>query len=187
MKLIVGLGNPGKEYLQTRHNVGFMVADQLTADHSWHKNKAGLYEVSWLRFNANSSDEAERLEIQVIKPQTYMNRSGQAIAAVLGAKRDLKPDQIYVIHDDLDLALGSFKIQFGTGPKQHRGLISIYEILKTNQFWHVRVGIDNRQGKRDLPPEKYVLGKFTQEEKKILSAMTPDLLSQLKTKLIEGR
>lgn len=186
MKLVVGLGNPGEKYQNTRHNVGFMVADQLTEGHSWSQSKAGLYQASWLHFNLDASHKQERVEVQVIKPLTYMNLSGQAVASVLGAKEKLKIEQIYVIHDDLDLELGRFKLQFGTGPKQHRGLISIYQTLKTDQFWHMRVGIDSRQGKRQLPAEKYVLSTFSQKEQQILAEIMPNICTQLETKLIES-
>lgn len=156
MKLIVGLGNPKPKHEHTRHNVGWLVVEQLKGRKKWSKSKSDLLHFAWLNWGE------ERVEL--IKPQTYMNASGQAVKRAVIKHADLELDDLYVIHDDLDLELGHFKIQLGVGPKQHNGLLSIYEALDSQNFWHVRVGVDNRQGDRSLPPDKYVLSSFTTAE-----------------------
>jgi len=152
MKLIVGLGNPGEEYINTRHNVGFMVVDRL-AKSSWKRSKSGLLIYSWLGS-----------EVELIKPQTFMNKSGEAVGLVV-KKHNLIPDDIIVIHDDLDIQFGKYKIQKGKGPKVHKGVLSVERVLGGEDFWRVRVGTDNRQGDmKQILGEKYVLSKFSNEE-----------------------
>lgn len=135
MKLVVGLGNPGKRYEQTRHNVGFMVIDELigklTVSPHIEKKFASLV------FYHHESQTC------LVRPQTFMNRSGEAVGSVVGFYK-VPMDKLYVVHDDLDINLGEYKIQKGKGPKQHNGLQSIYAALGTKDFWHVRVGIENR-------------------------------------------
>ena len=147
MKLIVGLGNPGQKYKNNRHNVGFMVVDEL-ARHAPGK--------PWILF----------------KPQKFMNRSGVAVKNL--RVRNLQ--DLFVVHDDLDIELGKFKISFGKGPKVHNGLRSIYEQLGTKDFWHVRIGIDNRlkTGFKGTG-EEYVLQNFRPEEKKIINKICQEI------------
>jgi len=149
MKLIVGLGNPGQKYKYNRHNVGFMVVDRLME-----LNLAGVV---------------------LAKPQTFMNKSGIAVKK-LTKRYSLPPNALYVIHDDLDIELGKFKISFGKGPKVHNGLRSIYEQLGTKDFWHVRIGIDNRlkTGFKGTG-EEYVLENFRPEEKKIINKICQEI------------
>jgi len=147
MKLIVGLGNPGQKYKNNRHNVGFMVVDEL-ARHAPGK--------PWILF----------------KPQKFMNRSGVEVKNL--RVRNLQ--DLFVVHDDLDIELGKFKISFGKGPKVHNGLRSIYEQLGTKDFWHVRIGIDNRlkTGFKGTG-EEYVLQNFRPEEKKIINKICQEI------------
>ncbi len=147
MKLIVGLGNPGSKYKDNRHNVGFMVVDELA--------------------KLNLTD------VVVFKPDTFMNRSGVAVKKL--QVRNLQ--DLYVVHDDLDIELGKFKISFGKGPKVHNGLKSIYEQLGTKDFWHVRVGIDNRMklGFKGTG-EEYVLQNFRPEEKVIINQVCQEII-----------
>ncbi len=119
MKLIVGLGNPGEKYKNNRHNIGFWVVDELALRQAQGKNMV------------------------LLKPQTFMNRSGVEVKKLV-KKYPLDKNELYVIHDDLDIELGKYKISFAKGPKVHNGLQSIYQQLGTKNFWHVRVGIDNR-------------------------------------------
>jgi len=138
MKLIVGLGNPGKKYQNNRHNIGFVVLDALS-------NKIS--------------------NVQFLKPQTFMNRSGIEVKKWV-KKYQIKPEDLFVIHDDLDIPIGKFKINFGKGPKVHNGLQSIYSELATKDFWHVRVGIDADRGGKT--PEEFVLSNFRPEEREII-------------------
>ncbi len=167
MKLIVGLGNPGKKYEKSRHNVGFMVVDRLVAS-GWKKSKSGLVHFAWIGS-----------KVEVIKPQTFMNRSGEAVAYAVG-KHSLKLENLYVIHDDLDIALGEYKIQQGKGPKIHNGLNSVTEKLKSENYWRVRVGIENRGEGDKIPGRAYVLQKFSIEEEKILNDAMDSIVEEIK-------
>ena len=145
MKLIIGLGNPGEKYRNNRHNVGYMLADKL-------KTKS-------LKLKG----------VIVVKTNTFMNESGSFVKKIISQYPDIPVSSVYVVHDDLDIPLGSYKIQFGKGPKVHRGLQSIEEVLG-GDFWRVRVGIENRIKNNELriKGEQYVLEDFTKEEEVIL-------------------
>lgn len=157
-RMIVGLGNPGLEFEQTRHNVGFLFLD-------YYRNKFCLDQfLLKTRHKAALSVNSNTI---LAKPLTYMNLSGEAVALLahyyLDWKKD-KPvalDNLYIVHDDLDIEFGEYKIQFGTGPKVHKGLLSVYQCLGTKQFWHVRIGVDGRFGSRAIPSDKYVLQQLS--------------------------
>lgn len=145
MKMIVGLGNPGKKYQGTRHNVGFEVLDELRA-------KVIKYQIPISKQKSNTNFQLRKQfksgifvvdKIIFVKPLTFMNQSGEAVSKLVKFYK-IKIEDLYVVHDDLDIELGKYKIQLGKGPKVHNGLQSIYEKLGTNEFWHVRVGIENR-------------------------------------------
>lgn len=153
MQVIVGLGNPEERFVGTRHNVGFFVLDELAKKlGATFENKPNLF-----------SEVAKTDDLLLVKPQTYMNDSGRAVTAVLNFYK-LTPADLVVVHDDLDLELGSWKQQFGTGPKEHNGLLSIYEQLGTEEFMHVRIGVDGRNGDRSMPGKDYVLQRFSLDE-----------------------
>lgn len=180
MKLIVGLGNPGKKYLNTRHNVGFVVVDKLVeqlrvAGHefreNWKESKSG--NLLYIRAGNN---------IEIIKPQTFVNDSGESVMAVRRKHQNLEVEDIFVVHDDLDIRLGEFKIQKGKGPRGHNGLQSIYEKLGTKNFWHVRVGIENR-GSDQVSGEDYVLEEFSSEEQAIIAKMMDKVAHEVIKKL----
>ena len=153
MKLVVGLGNPGERYAKTRHNIGFMVLDEIIKKYvaSPHVNKklgAILY----------SLDKERRL----LKPQTFMNSSGGPVANIVRFYK-IEPADLCVIHDDVDIDFSKIKLQFGKSSAGHRGVQSIIDKLGTDEFTRVRVGVGR-------PPEKmetdaYVLQKFSNEEK----------------------
>ncbi len=175
MKLIVGLGNPGEKYQNNRHNVGFGVVDKL-------QNDLGLstYELR-KKFEALV---VEGRELMLVKPQTFMNDSGKAVAAIKNFyKIDL--DDIYIVHDDLDIALGNYKIQHGKGPQVHNGLLSIEEKLGTDQFWNIRVGVENRavRGNKGVPGVVYSLQDFTLPERKIVDTVVAQVAGDLLTRL----
>ena len=178
MTIIVGLGNPGKQYEHSRHNMGWRVVDALanslqpTADSDWKKEQ-----------------EAETLKIGdavLVKPQTFMNLSGNAVKAVL-KKYDYASlgkknfHNLFVVYDDLDIEVGKYKIILGSGPKVHNGVNDITEKLGTDQYWHIRIGVDGRNGDRSQDPADYVLGGFREEEQvlteKVMDSVV-DLLSQ---------
>lgn len=168
MKLIIGLGNPGEKYKESRHNVGFMVLDRLNKK-SWQKSKSGLLIYSWFRSN-----------IELIKPQIFMNDSGIAVKYAVN-KHKLKPINLYVIHDDLDLPLGSWKIQFAKGPKDNGGINSIEQVLGTDDFWRIRVGVNNRNPENRISGEDYVLEDFVKDERVILDKVINDICNKLAT------
>jgi PTH1 family peptidyl-tRNA hydrolase len=143
MKLIVGLGNPGSKYESTRHNVGFMVLDHLLKDlepvnkSNWttqDKLKSDIYSLEY------QSKTGEVEKIILAKPLTYMNNSGMAVGLISRFYK-IKPIDIWVVHDELDLPLGFLKIRFGGGTAGHHGLDSILETLGTDKFWRFRMGI----------------------------------------------
>lgn len=186
MKLVVGLGNPGKRYLNTRHNVGFVFAEKLASlykNENWEENRKG----NFLFITPNNN-------LEIVKPQTFMNQSGKSLLYIKRIWKDgFDLNNLYIIHDDLDIKLGSYKIQKGIGPKVHGGLNSIYSLLGTKNFWHVRIGVENREkdsfikignfkfGKRKKTPgEKYVLQNFTGEEERMLGKAIDNALKDLK-------
>lgn len=161
MKIIVGLGNPGIKYVNNRHNVGHVVIDRI-------KNE----ELRNKKFKASKSDR-------------FMNDSGSFIRHLISLYPNISISDLYIIHDDLDIPLGSFKIQFGKGPKGHNGILDIEEKLGSNEFWRVRVGVDNRlqvTGDR-LQGEQYVLQNFSDDEKKILEPVIKKICFELINKL----
>jgi peptidyl-tRNA hydrolase, PTH1 family len=188
MKLIVGLGNPGEKYKNTRHNTGYLVLDELIARISNFQfpisNEACNFQFS-KKFNA---DIYKNEGILLAKPQTFMNDSGSAVVK-LTSFYHLLPNDLFVVHDDLDIKFGEYKIQNGIGPKVHNGIVSIEEKLGIKDFWRVRIGIDNRYQnlqKREnekISGEDYVLQDFTFEEqttlKKVVKIVITDLADRL--------
>ncbi len=158
MKCIVGLGNPGIKYQQTRHNVGFMVIDELLSRHNWTLNKS--------KFKSHFTLETLHSEkVILLQPQTFMNLSGEAIRPLLDFY-DLTPDDVTVIYDDLDLPLGKIRLRQNGGHGGHNGVRSIIDQLGTKQFNRLRFGI----GRPETPMSviDYVLGKFDEENHQIL-------------------
>lgn len=165
MKLVVGLGNPGKRYIATRHNVGFEVINKLGRELS----APEFGEESKLK-SLLAKTTVAGLEVILAKPQTYMNFSGEAVTAIANYYK-IQPKDIIVIHDDLDIVLGEYKFQLGKGPKQHNGIASIEEKLGTKDFWRLRMGVENREtfgrshlGKLRTSGEEYVLQTFPSDE-----------------------
>ena len=154
MHLVVGLGNPGKTYQQTRHNVGFMVVDQLAAAHSIAVTKK-RFDCLW------GTGDIGRHRVLLAKPQTFMNRSGQAVAALM-AYFKLALQELLVIHDDLDLDFGRIKIVRGGGSGGHRGVRSIHETLEEDRYVRVKVGIG--RPKFSEPAEDYVLSPWYEDQ-----------------------
>lgn len=158
MWLVVGLGNPGSEYSQTRHNAGFLVVQALARQ--W-----GLQ----LKTRAHRSRLAEtrrgRRTVVLALPQTYMNLSGQAVGSLLAGYR-LKPENLIVVYDDLDLDLGQIRVRASGSPGTHKGMKSIVETIGTQDFPRVRVGIGPKPESRDAAD--YVLEAFQPEEREIL-------------------
>ncbi len=179
MKFLVGLGNPEESFARTRHNAGFIFLDWLAKDFG--------AKFSFQK-KINSLIAKPNSQLILCKPQTYMNRSGLAVQTALNYYGDGSTKQqlcdLVVIHDDLDLSLGKYKLQFGTGPKKHNGLLSIYEQLGSDQFWHLRIGIDHRGDlRRNIPGENYVLQDFPPLEQAVIIKALPSIYHSLATKL----
>lgn len=181
MKLIVGLGNPGEKYQNNRHNVGFMVLDELV------QRLKGKDESNGLNFELKSKFDAEIIQSNnyvLAKPITYMNDSGKAVAAISRFYK-VKSEDIYIVHDDLDIPLGSYKIQHGKAPKVHNGLLSVEQSLGTNKYWNVRVGVENREvrGNKGVPGVVYSLQDFGPSEREILAQVIEEVVTDLLTRL----
>jgi peptidyl-tRNA hydrolase, PTH1 family len=151
-RLIVGLGNPGRNYELHRHNLGFMVVDQLAGGLSWTTNreKSLVCQV-----------ELEGERVWLIKPQTYMNRSGSAVGPALN-RLNSDPTRMIVIHDDLDLAQGRVRIKVGGGDGGHKGIRSIADSLRFRDFIRIRLGIGRPP--IGVTPEEFVLTPFANDE-----------------------
>ena len=157
-KLIVGLGNPGGQYVDTRHNVGFMLVDHLCG-----VLKCGEPISRCGASIANSSGKAPKL---LAKPSGGMNRVGAPVAC-LSKELDIDPREILlVVHDDLDLRLGEYKYSYGKSGRLHNGICDVEKSLKTKKFWRLRIGVDNRSatGSKRTPGAEYVLEKFSSAE-----------------------
>ena len=157
MFLICGLGNPGKDYINTRHNIGFNLIDKLS----------NFYKFS--QFKKDSKKEVLKGEINnqlclLMKPQKFMNLSGQPIQEVVNFYK-IDKAKIYVIHDDLDLELGKVKLKFGGGNGGHNGLSNI-DAMIGNNYNRIRIGI-NHPGSKDLV-SSYVLNQFTNDEMSLI-------------------
>lgn len=139
MRLIVGLGNPGREYAQTRHNVGFMVLDQLVRE----LGGAFCEASKWEALTAEATVAGEK--IIFMQPTTYVNLSGNAVVKFAGYYK-LEPKDIWVVSDDLDLPLGRIRIRQGGGSGGHNGLKSIIEKLGSEDFYRIRLGIQQFTG-----------------------------------------
>jgi PTH1 family peptidyl-tRNA hydrolase len=152
MYLIVGLGNPGVKYEQTRHNFGFMSLDLLAGNEPWEEK----YESQFLKLD----------DILLAKPQTFMNNSGEAVKEIL---KFYPAAKLIVIHDDLDFPLGTVKVQKNSSAAGHNGIKSLIEQLGTQDFIRVRLGINNPEIRKEIPGEAFVLQKFTEEETPIVN------------------
>ena len=154
MRVIVGLGNPGREYVRTPHNVGFEVADRLA------KRLDGVIRRSW-RFRARTAKVGWKDEsLLLVQPQSYMNNSGAAIAPILRTK-GAGPEQLIVVLDDADLPIGRLRIRSKGGSGGHKGLASIITAVGSEEFTRVRIGVGRSTGK-DLVD--HVLTPFSPEE-----------------------
>ena len=164
MKLIVGLGNPGKEYENTRHNTGFMAIDEYAKINNidFNKNKFdGLY----------TDIIVNNEKVILLKPQKYMNLSGEVIYKYMDYFKIDKED-ILVIYDDMDLDVGTFKIRFKGGSAGHNGLKNIESNISSNEYKRIKIGISKN---KNIDTVNYVLGKFSKEEKEKLNEVLKNI------------
>ncbi|ACN98366.1 peptidyl-tRNA hydrolase [Sulfurihydrogenibium azorense Az-Fu1] len=173
IKAIIGLGNPGQKYKDTRHNVGFMVADAVA--------KAIKCDNKYKEKDFSHIYECPDYDVIIAKPQTYMNLSGNAVLNLL-EDYNLKPSEILVVHDDLDLNLGTIRLRTKGSSGGHNGLKSIIGMIKTEEFPRLKIGIGRPARKEEV--SDYVLSPFTKEEKfvldKVIAASTECILNVLK-------
>ena len=161
IKLVVGLGNPGKEYERTRHNVGFMVVDEL------------VRKLRLKNFSEESLSHVYRAriagrEVLLAKPQTYMNNSGLAVVNLLEENR-IEPKEMLVVYDDLDLPLGMTRLRLEGSSGGHRGVESIIKSIGTEKFPRLKIGIGRPKRKEDVV--NYVLSPFSKEEEETVRAV----------------
>ncbi len=161
IRLIVGLGNPGPEYAQTRHNAGFWFVDNLeSSDARWQKETKFSALVAKTRIDGN--------DIWLMKPQTFMNRSGQAVGAMARFFK-MAPEEILVVHDELDIAPGMAKLKRSGSTGGHNGLKDIASVLGTQDFWRLRLGIGHpRTQNLKSPVIDYVLQRPRREEQELI-------------------
>ena len=160
VRLIIGLGNPGKEYERTRHNAGFLFIDEL---------------------------ERLKIKITLAKSQSFMNESGKAVADLIKFYK-VKLENILIVHDDIDILWGSYKFSFGRSSAGHKGVESIIKSLKTKNFWRLRIGIQPAFAKatagkpavkKHIRADKVILKKFTPAELKILNQTIKKAISEI--------
>ncbi len=176
MKLVFGLGNPGKEYERTRHNVGFQILDVLARRYgvsfSSHKYKALVARV-------RIGDE----RLLLVKPITFMNLSGEAVAPIVHFYK-VPLTEILVVYDDLDLPLGVLRLRPKGGAGGHKGLESIIQHLGSNEFPRLRVGIGRPPGRMDAAD--FVLRPFTKEEEEIMAVVREEAADAIELWVREG-
>jgi PTH1 family peptidyl-tRNA hydrolase len=176
VKLIVGLGNPGRQYSMHRHNIGFAVVDKIAEKHGIAVEKRAFGALT-------GKGEIEGIDAMLAKPQTFMNLSGDAVVPLFGYYK-FGVDDLVVIHDDVDIALGEMKLAKGAGPGGHNGVKSIIDTLGDNGFYRIRLGVGR-------PPEfmdtaDYVLTPFTEEEEKVKDQLIENAVSALEMLLTKG-
>lgn len=178
MKIIVGLGNPGKKYEHTRHNAGFMAVDFFLRDKEAIKCESRFKGyVCEMHFTAEdfrgfpSVTEGNPLNPQktfFVKPQTYMNNSGKTVKAIVDFyKIDITKD-LLVVHDEVDLKFGYYKLAFDSRPAGHNGVKNIVEHLGTQAFHRIRIGVESRLSRFDSSTDAFVLQNFSDEELQML-------------------
>ncbi|MDP1722213.1 MAG: aminoacyl-tRNA hydrolase [Candidatus Gottesmanbacteria bacterium] len=187
MKLIVGLGNPGREYESTRHNIGFMIVDKLA-------HELGGIDASWKEDSARKAMVARVGDVILAKPLTFMNNSGLAVGALIRFYK-LAPADLWVIHDDIDLPLGKIRIREKGGTGGHHGIESIALAIKTDAFIRFRMGIG--RGKAGSPDARdknlhhrsviqFVLSRFRRDEAGSLKHLVKHGTEAVRIGLIDG-
>jgi PTH1 family peptidyl-tRNA hydrolase len=174
--LVAGLGNPGPGYVCTRHNVGFAVVERLAADGSAGFS-SGAHESQLALITLSS------VSVLLLKPQTFMNRSGAAVVAWL-ARLGLPPARLVVVHDDLDLPVGRLRIVTAAGAGGHRGVGSIQETLGTADFARIRIGIGRPEAGEDAVD--HVLTAVAPEEATVLADAVVRAAAAVRSLIVEG-
>lgn len=177
MKLIVGLGNPGKEYENTRHNVGFSVLEEFTQQGNIVWGNEAKANALIFRFKIGKED------VVLALPQSYMNLSGEVVVQLLHWFK-LGIEDLIIVHDEIDLPFGTVQVRKGIGHAGNNGIRSIIEKLKTEDFIRVRIGIGATSG--NISGEKYVLGKFSDNEVRELKDIKLEAVEKIKLLVTHG-
>ncbi len=180
MFLIVGLGNPGVKYAKTRHNVGFLVVEELA-------EKYGFVLKNMPKFQSYAAEgKIGKEKVIVAMPMTYMNNSGLSVSR-LAQFYKIQPENIIVIHDDIDLPFGKQRISFNSSSGGHNGIKSIISSLGTQNFIRVRVGISNKlMEEKNIPADKFVLQNFSKDEMKNVLGEMGKYISAVEMIMIKG-
>lgn len=187
LKLIVGIGNPDQEYHETRHNIGFVILEKLAK-----KIGAEDFENDAKSSALTAKGKFERegkktVPVLLVEPQTYVNKSGDAVSALV-KKNKIKAQDVIIIQDDLDIPFGNVKLSFDKNSGGHRGIESIIKALKTKKFYRIRIGTGVRaldkarqqsDKKRDEFVKDFVLKKFTPSEREEIKTLFKETLTRL--------
>lgn len=186
MYIIVGLGNPGEEYENTRHNTGRFCLGHFL------KMLAFPQMAKSVKYQALATEgKVKKEKVMVIFPETFMNKSGASLERLVTNKK--KAESLIVVHDDLDLPIGKIKISFNRGTGGHRGVLSIVKKIKTEAFIRIRVGISpvspggklkKPQGEREV--ENHILGKWKPKELEVMKKVSKRVAQSLETIILEG-
>lgn len=179
MNLIIGLGNPGAKYQNNRHNVGHMFVDWITDRHFDDRREEKSQNRGGISRSARNDNWFVQNDLRFVKTDCFMNQSGSQVKK-LSTYYKIPTTDLIVVHDDLDIPLGMFKVQKNSGPRLHNGISSIEEALGTKDFWRIRIGVDNRDPKRRIDGETYVLQDFRPEEKEILQQIFQEVVDKWK-------
>lgn len=187
LKLILGIGNPDQEYQETRHNIGFKILEKLAkkieADDFINDPKSKALFVN----GVFEREGKKKIQVLLAEPQTYVNKSGEAVSALV-KKNKIKAQDVIIIQDDLDIPFGNVKLSFDKNSGGHRGIESIIKALKTKKFYRIRIGTGVRaldkarqqsDKKRDEFVKDFVLKKFTPSEKEEIKNLFKETLKRL--------
>lgn len=185
MYYIVGLGNPGEEYKLSRHSTGRIIADDFRKSQEF-----GEFETNKKLSALSCEGKIKKEKLMLILPEKYMNNSGKSVGPVIKSKK--AAENLIVIHDDLDLPIGRFKISFGSGSAGHKGVESIMRAVKTKDFIRIKVGISpaTHSGKIKKPQGKkvidHILGNFKPQELKIIKKVSKKISEAMASILTDG-
>jgi PTH1 family peptidyl-tRNA hydrolase len=184
--IIAGLGNPGEEYICTRHNAGRIILENIKDAFEFPAWKADLKQNALI-----SKGEIEAQKVWLIKPETFMNRSGQSLSPIITSEK--KAEKLIVIYDDLDLPLGAMKMSFNRGSGGHKGVESVIKSLKTEKFIRIRIGVAPvspggriRKPSGEEAVQRHILGEFKKAEQDILKKQSKKIIEMLPLLFTEG-
>ncbi len=169
--VFAGLGNPGSEHKMSYHNIGSLFVEKITEMNGGEK----------INYSEKAYTTSKKENIFFITTNLFMNESGIAIKRALEYYK-IKPEHLVVIHDDVDIALGSYKTSFGKGTAGHKGVLSVVNSLHTNRFWRIRVGICKKSNGKKIKAGSYVLNPITKDDQ----AKLDTVLNEIKTYFLSG-